>query len=148
MISVANAPISYGAFELTVGIYPNVPDGIGVLDRVQAAGYAGIDLGPVGYLGLGDEIAENLRSRGLGLTGGYLELPFHDPSGMPAAMAELAALVDVFDAAAPVNVELGLPAPRPTIAVSRSLVGSSASLRASIVKNGRAGRVSKLWEAW
>ena len=117
MIAVANAPISYGAFELTVGIYPNVPDGVGVLDRVRDAGYAGVDLGPVGYFGLGAEIAENLRSRGLGLTGGYLELPFHDPSGMPAAMVELASLVDVFDAAAPVNVELGLPAPRPTIAV-------------------------------
>jgi inosose dehydratase len=117
MISVANAPISYGAFELTVGIYPNVPDGVGVLDRVKDAGYAGIDLGPVGYLGLGDEIAENLRSRELGLTGGYLELPFHDPEAMPPALAELATLIDVFDAAAPVNVELGLPAPRPTIAV-------------------------------
>lgn len=117
MISVANAPISYGAFELTVGIYPNVPDGEGVLDRVREAGYAGIDLGPVGYLGLGDQLAENLESRGLGLTGGYLELPFHDNDGMPKALDELSDLIGAFDAAAPVNARLGLPAARPTIAV-------------------------------
>ena len=49
-IAVANAPVSYGAFELTVGHDPDVPDGITVLDQVAAAGYAGIDLGPVGYL--------------------------------------------------------------------------------------------------
>ena len=53
-IAVANAPVSYGAFELTVGQDPNVPDGTQVLDQVAAAGYAGIDLGPVGYLGDGD----------------------------------------------------------------------------------------------
>ena len=40
-ITVANAPISYGAFELTVGIDPSVPDGEGVLKEVTAAGYAG-----------------------------------------------------------------------------------------------------------
>jgi len=47
-IYVANAPVSYGAFELTVGINPNVPDGTALLDAVAAAGYDGIDLGPVG----------------------------------------------------------------------------------------------------
>ena len=45
-IAVANAPVSYGAFELTVGHDPNVPDGTTVLDQVAAAGYDGIDLGP------------------------------------------------------------------------------------------------------
>ena len=50
-IVVANAPISYGAFEVTIGIDPNVPDGDAILAEVEAAGYAGIDLGPVGYLG-------------------------------------------------------------------------------------------------
>ena len=78
---VANAPVSYGAFEITVGIDPNVPDAIGLLDAVTDAGYAGIDLGPVGYLGTGAELAERLRSRGLGLAGGYLELPFSEPEG-------------------------------------------------------------------
>ena len=41
-IVIANAPVSYGAFELTVGILPDVPDGDAVLDEVAGAGYAGI----------------------------------------------------------------------------------------------------------
>ena len=45
-ITVANAPCSFGAFELTVGINPNVPDPVALLDQVAATGYAGIDLGP------------------------------------------------------------------------------------------------------
>jgi hypothetical protein len=37
-ISVANAPVSYGAFEVTVGHDPNVPSGLSVLDQVAEAG--------------------------------------------------------------------------------------------------------------
>src|SRR5262249_5663192 len=62
-IAVANAPVSYGAFEITVGHDPNVPDGISVLDQVAEAGYAGIDLGPVGYLGSGGRLGELLAER-------------------------------------------------------------------------------------
>ncbi len=65
-ITVANAPCSFGAFELTVGINPNVPDPVELLDQVAGTGYAGIDLGPAGYLGLGEELHERLTSRGLG----------------------------------------------------------------------------------
>ena len=64
MIRVANAPVSYGAFEITVGHDPNVPDGISVLDQVAAAGYAGIDLGPVGYLGSGTRQGFGIYSQG------------------------------------------------------------------------------------
>ncbi len=71
-IAVANAPVSYGAFELTVGQDPNVPDGVTVLDQVAAAGYDGIDLGPVGYLGQGGQLGELLAARGLGLAGAYV----------------------------------------------------------------------------
>ncbi len=99
-IVVANAPVSYGAFELTVGILPNVPDGAMVMDEVAAAGYAGIDLGPVGYLGAGDELSRSLERRGLGLAGGFFELPFSDPEKMKTAVRELDGLLDVFDAVA------------------------------------------------
>ena len=84
-IAVANAPVSYGAFEITVGHDPNVPDGISVLDQVAAAGYAGIDLGPVGYLGSGTRLGELLAERGLGLAGGYLELPYADHDALEQA---------------------------------------------------------------
>jgi inosose dehydratase len=111
--TVANAPISYGAFELTVGIDPSVPDGEMVLDEVASAGYAGIDLGPVGYLGEGPVLAERLASRGLGLAGAYLEFPFADPVALEKLYPDLDAMLDTFDA---VKFAIPGPAPRPTIA--------------------------------
>jgi inosose dehydratase len=115
-IVVANAPVSYGAFELTVGIDPDTPDGVHVLDEVTAAGYAGIDLGPVGYLGSGAELGERLAARGLGLAGGYLELPYTDADALAAILPDLDALLDAFDAAAPASGPPSRPRPRPTIA--------------------------------
>jgi inosose dehydratase len=112
-IAVANAPVSYGAFEITVGHDPNVPDGLSVLDQVAAAGYAGIDLGPVGYLGSGAQLGELLAERGLGLAGAYLELPYADSGALEQVLPELDALLDTFDAVRPY---LTGPAPRPTLA--------------------------------
>ena len=112
-IIVANAPVSYGAFEVTIGIDPNVPDGDDILDQVSAAGYAGIDLGPVGYLGSTDDLGAKLARRGLGLAGAYLELPYADPEMLEKTIPELDAMLDIFDAIRP----LGLgPDPRPTLA--------------------------------
>ncbi len=112
-VHVANAPISYGAFELTVGIDPNVPGAEHVLDEVRAAGYAGIDLGPVGYLGSGATLARRLAERGLGLAGAYLELPFADSDRLAKIVPDLDAMLDTFDAIAG---EVSGPPPRPTIA--------------------------------
>jgi len=111
-VVVANAPVSYGAFELTVGILPDVPDGDAVLDEVADAGYAGIDLGPLGYLGYGEDLASSLSRRKLGLSGGFFELPFNDHSKMPDGLRGLGSLLDVFDAAGSSN---GLKA-KPTLA--------------------------------
>jgi inosose dehydratase len=115
-LPVANAPVSYGAFELTIGIDPAAPDALTVLDLVAEAGYQGIDAGPVGFLGRREELAERLASRKLAICGGYIELPFHQPERMGPALEELDALLDVFDAALPVNRSLGLPTPKPTLA--------------------------------
>lgn len=112
-IVVANAPVSYGAFELTVGIDPDVPSGPAVLDAVGAAGYAGIDLGPVGFLGTAAELGPRLRERGLSLAGAYLEFPFADPPALAAKLPELDAMLDTFDRVAP---HCTGPPPRPTIA--------------------------------
>ena len=115
-IVVANAPVSYGAFELTVGILPNVPAGDLVLDEVAAAGYQGIDLGPPGYLGQGPDLAAGLARRGLGLAGGFFELPFSDPAAMREAVIGLASLLDIFDSVRGIG---GLP-PKPTLADASS----------------------------
>jgi inosose dehydratase len=110
-VTVANAPVSYGAFEITVGIDPNVPEPLTLLDWVSEAGYAGLDLGPVGYLGDTATLSGRLAERGLGLAGGYLELPFSEPDRMEPALAELDGLLDIFDSVAGRG-----PAPKPTLA--------------------------------
>ena len=63
MVKVGNAPVSYGAFEVTVGIDEDVPTAEEVLDAVAGAGYDGIDLGPLGYLGVGEDLKKALTSR-------------------------------------------------------------------------------------
>jgi inosose dehydratase len=118
VIAVANAPVSYGAFEITVGHDPDVPDGISVLDQVAEAGYAGIDLGPVGYLGTGDRLGELLAERGLGLAGAYLELPYADHDALTQALPDLDDLLSTLDV---VRGYLPGPAPRPTLADAGSL---------------------------
>jgi inosose dehydratase len=140
-ITVANAPISYGAFEVTVGFDPNVPDGSAILDEVSAAGYAGIDLGPVGYLGSGAELGRRLGDRGLGLAGAYLEFPFADADALEVVLPELDAMLDTFDAVAP---SIPGPAPRPTIAdngsdARRARPGSGA-------RNPSSGHDDVAWE--
>jgi inosose dehydratase len=110
VISVANAPCSYGAFEITIED-PNVAGALTVLDAVAAAGYAGIDLGPAGYLGSAAELPSRLRERGLALAGGYLALPFSNAPDLAAAMPRLEVLLDIFDL-----VPETLPRPKPTLA--------------------------------
>ena len=90
-IAVANAPCSYGAFELTVGVDPLVPPALELLDAVAGAGYAGIDLGPVGYLGAPLELAARLEARGLSLAGGYFEIAFSEPSLLERELVRLVA---------------------------------------------------------
>lgn len=110
---VANAPVSYGAFELTVGRMPNVPAAEEVLDAVADAGYAGIDLGPLGYLGDAATLPGRLADRGLQLVGGYVPLHLTDADAFGADLTHLDRVLDVFDAAAD---GAGRWAPKPTLA--------------------------------
>ena len=112
MVKIGNAPVSYGAFEVTVGKHAGVPGADEVLDAVQAAGYDGIDLGPLGYLGLGAGLRTALSSRGLLLTGGYVEID---------VSSDEARVCDQFDVVADGTGSAFLP--RPTVA----LIGSAAS---------------------
>ena len=146
-IVVANAPVSYGAFEVTIGFDPNVPDGDAILDEVSAAGYAGIDLGPVGYLGSTEELGAKLAQRGLGLAGAYLELPYADPDALEATLPELDAMLDIFDSIKPLN--LG-PDPRPTLADLG--VGEGADVRrnnpGSGIRNPAGGYTDEQWASF
>jgi inosose dehydratase len=96
VIRVANAPVSYGAFELTVGVLPSVPTPERVLDAIAAAGYEGTELGPLGYLGRDAELRDRLASRGLALAGAFVELRFGD--GDYWALEDTLDVLDGFDA--------------------------------------------------
>ena len=98
-VRVANAPLSYGAFEMTVGTDFAVPEPQDVLEAIGAAGYAGTDLGPPGYLGEGDVLRDRLEAAGLELVGGFVPMRFSDPDGYDEDTAALHHTLDLFDAA-------------------------------------------------
>jgi inosose dehydratase len=99
VIRVANAPLSYGAFEMTVGVFPNVPGPDALLAEMAAAGYAGTELGPPGYLGEGDELRARLERHGLELTGGWCPIRFSEPGAWDEDFAELERTLSLFEAA-------------------------------------------------
>jgi inosose dehydratase len=106
---VAGAPVNYGIYQpddTAVG-----PDEL--LASLARDGYAGVDSGPIGYLGTGTELARRLREAGIGLAGGWVDLRFADPDGFTADLTQLDAALDIF-LAAPVDDPRF--APRPTLA--------------------------------
>jgi inosose dehydratase len=98
-VRVANAPLSYGAFEMTVGTDFAVPEAEQVLEAVGGAGYAGIDLGPPGYLGEGDVLRARLEANALEVVGGFVPMRFSEPDGYEEDTAGLRHTLDLFDAA-------------------------------------------------
>jgi inosose dehydratase len=97
--------VSYGAFELTVGVMPNVPAAERVLDAIAEAGYEGTELGPPGYLGKGPVLRERLERRGLGLAGAFVQVRF----GEDEALGELERTLDILSGwdAKPVLADTG-----------------------------------------
>jgi inosose dehydratase len=80
-IKIGNAPCSWG---VEFADDARNPAWQRVLDECKAAGYDGIELGPIGFMPedpamLGDALA----SRGLQLIGGVVFRPFHDPGQWP-----------------------------------------------------------------
>jgi inosose dehydratase len=96
---VASAPCSYGAFEITVGVLPDVPEAESVLSAIASAGYEGTELGPPGYLGDRLTLRKNLEDHGLALVGGYIPIRFSEPKHWTEDLAAMDATLDLFDAA-------------------------------------------------
>jgi inosose dehydratase len=83
-LRIANAPTSWGVEDPEDRANPAWSD---VLDEVARAGYAGIELGPLGYLP--DEspvLRRELELRGLELVAGFLFMPLHTPDGIATAL--------------------------------------------------------------
>jgi inosose dehydratase len=73
-----SAPVSFGVYGRPVATIADLPDRM--LDAVAAAGYAGCELGPPGFLGTPAETAERFARRGLAAIGAYAPVHFaaHD----------------------------------------------------------------------
>lgn len=77
MIRIGNAPCSWG---VEFADDPRNPPWRKVLSDCAAAGYRGIELGPIGYMPEDPTIlADALGENGLTLIGGVVFRPFHDP---------------------------------------------------------------------
>jgi len=127
MILVANAPVTFGVFEMTEG-REDLPDAGDVLDAVSSGGYDGIDLGPPGYLGGPGGLRAALRSRKLALAGGYAPLHLTEADALHDDMAMLDGILDLLQKGG----DSRLP-PRPTLADAgaphrKSRVDAGASL--------------------
>ena len=103
---IANAPTSWGIEQ------PDDPRNIDpelLLDQVQAAGYQGVELGPLGYFPTAPgQLAEALATRSLAMPAGYLLERFHDPaarSSIRDRTRQVCALLD--DVGAQVLVIIG-----------------------------------------
>lgn len=116
MITIANAPVSYGVFGLARPDLVRLPTGDELLALVKAAGYSGVDLGAHGLFGSGDGLVRNLNHHGLALAGGWLDYPF---AGQDAEFEEaLEASRVVLDDFALVAAQQEGHGPLPTIADS------------------------------
>lgn len=75
-ITIGNAPCSWGIEFPSDPAYPTWES---VLDQCAAAGYSGIELGPIGYMPEDPAVlAPALAKRGLSIIGGVVFQPFHD----------------------------------------------------------------------
>jgi inosose dehydratase len=113
VIRIAGAPVSFGVFELSPeeGVELAQPDELCAV--LSTEGYTGVDLGPLGFLGRGDELRDRLARHGLELSGGWVDLPFTDPAAFEAEMLTFDAILDVFVEAADASPDL---LPLPTLA--------------------------------
>ncbi len=111
-IAIANAPVSFGVFELTTGTDAHLPSVEQVIDAVAAPGYEGIDLGPLGFLGVGACLRDRLARRGLGLAGGWVQMRFLEPDAFREDLDGLRAALETFRA----GTFDDHPPPRPTLA--------------------------------
>ena len=82
-MKIGNAPCSWG---VEFADDPRNPDWESVLDECAAAGFEGIDLGPVGFLPEDPgALKDALAARNLTLSSAVVFRPFHDPGPKPNA---------------------------------------------------------------
>ncbi len=99
-IPIADAPVNWGIY----GFDPNHPpmlSGDVFLEHVRQAGYAGVELGPPGFMGDASQTRAALEARGLLLAGAFLDLRFSRRETIDVELTSLAERVRFVAAAAP-----------------------------------------------
>lgn len=99
-LRLANAPVSFGAFELTAGAGSTLPDPQEVLAAIAGAGYGGTELGPAGFLGGPETLRGRLERHSLELVAGFVPVHFSEPERAQADLErQLLPVLDLFEAA-------------------------------------------------
>jgi inosose dehydratase len=80
-------------------VLPNVPGPDEVVRAIADAGYEGTELGPPGYLGVGEVLRDRLQRAGLALAGGFIPVRFSEPARRHEDLAAMARTLDLFAAA-------------------------------------------------
>ncbi|MFT4051821.1 MAG: sugar phosphate isomerase/epimerase [Microbacterium sp.] len=128
-VTVAGAPVSFGVFELTPeGAETLSADEIGEI--LQETGFRGIDLGPAGLLGRGDELRARLARFDLSLAGGWIQLPFSDADAFDQSIPLLRDALAAFSEAAELGPER---LPLPTLADDGSALRAANPGRGAVV---------------
>src|SRR5205807_9348752 len=77
----------------------NVPGPDEVVRAIADAGYEGTELGPPGFLGVGEVLRDRLQRAGLALAGGFIPFRFSEPRYRQDDLAAMARTLDLFEAA-------------------------------------------------
>ncbi len=113
MISIANAPCSWGVLEFDPRMTRAAADGppfARVLDEMNAAGYAGTELGPFGYMPTdADALQRQLARRRLGLAGAFVPARLADQTAHGRVLGDALIRARLLADACP--TDLGLPDP-------------------------------------
>lgn len=84
-VRLATGPVSWG---VDFADAPDNPPWPAVLDGIVRAGYAGTELGPLGYLPEDPaRLREELAARGLSVAGSFVFQPLHDPGRLDEVLA-------------------------------------------------------------
>ena len=130
---VANAPVSFGIFELTSDD-SGLPSPVAVLDAIVEAGYEGTELGPPGYFGNSAGTSEALAERQLELVGSFLPLRLSRKEHMEEDFAYLDSTLGILDETTPAGGE------RPVVLISDAFVEPE--------RISGAGRIEQLPDTW
>jgi len=94
---VATSPVSLGATRATIGVVPDLLEGVRFLDEARDAGYGGVQLGDDAYLGVGVDLVSRLSDRGLGVCGASLDVAVVGREALRDARRAIDGVLDTLD---------------------------------------------------